>query len=419
MVTQAQTSAHTTARGEWRAWWPLTLAALAGYSVLGLQSYGIGPFVSELEREFGWSRTQVMLGVSISNGIGVFLNILAGMLADRIGPRKVGMAGVVIFCAVFALFGTATGSTANWLLLWGMLAVGIVLIQAPIWTSAVAARFDRSRGLAMAVVLSGTSITALVVPVLATWLIGQHGWRLAFAGVAGTWIAMTLPIIFLWFQDGRAAKGATPEERPAEAPVLAGLTFREGLRTRAFVCLIVSFGAFSFYNMSVATNIVRLLAETGISDMQAAGIASALGLAGITGRLSVGFLLDRFSAPLIGFISQMLPVLACAILLMDVSGVGALTLAVVLFGLATGAEVDVALYLATRHFGLKAYAALFGAIITFGAVNAAISPAVAGLIHDRTGSYDGLLLAIMAVMTVGAIAVALIGPPRRVWNQGH
>lgn len=413
MASQAQ----TTAGSEWHTWWPLTLAALCGYSVLGLQSYGIGPFVSELEREFGWSRTQVMLGVSISNGIGVFLNILAGMLADRIGPRKVGMAGVIVFCSVFALFGTATGTTANWLLLWGLLALGIVLIQAPIWTSAVAARFDRSRGLAMAVVLSGTSITALVVPVLATWLIGLHGWRIAFAGVAGTWIAVTLPIIFLWFQDGRSASRA--DDAPAEAPVLAGLTFREGLRTRAFVCLLISFGAFSFYNMSVATNIVRLLAETGISDMQAAGIASALGLAGITGRLSVGFLLDRFSAPLIGFVSQMLPVLACAILLMDVSGVAALTLAVVLFGLATGAEVDVALYLATRHFGLKAYAALFGAIITFGAINAAISPAVAGIIHDRTGSYDGLLFAIMAVMTVGAIAVALIGQPRRAWNQGH
>ncbi|HMO69316.1 MAG TPA: MFS transporter, partial [Novosphingobium sp.] len=372
---------------------------------------------SELEREFGWSRTQVMLGVSISNGIGVFLNILAGLLADRIGPRKVGLAGVVIFCAVFASFGTATGTTTNWLVLWGLLALGIVLIQAPIWTSAVAARFDHSRGFAMAVVLSGTSITALVVPVLATWLIDLHGWRLAFAGVAGTWALAGLPILFLLFHDGRSARKRG--EAAAPAPVLAGFTFSEGIRTRAFICLIVSFGAFSFYNMSIATNIVRLLAETGISDMQAAGIASALGLAGITGRLSVGFLLDRFSAPTIGFFSQMLPVLACAILLTDAPGVAALTLAVVLFGFATGAEVDVALYLATRHFGLKAYAALFGAIITFGAINAAISPAVAGMIHDRTGSYDGLLMAIMVVMTIGALAVAVIGRPRNDWGTGH
>lgn len=413
-----ETKQSGSALAEWKAWWPLTLAAMVGYSTLGLQSYGIGPFVSELEREFGWSRTQVMLGVSISNGIGVFLNILAGMLADRIGPRKVGLAGVIIFCAVFASFGTATGTTTNWLVLWGLLALGIVLIQAPIWTSAVAARFDRSRGFAMAVVLSGTSITALVVPVLATWLIDLHGWRLAFAGVAGTWALAGLPILFLLFHDGRSRRKGEAQAA-ASVPVLAGFTFSEGIRTRAFVCLIVSFGAFSFYNMSIATNIVRLLAETGISDMQAAGIASALGLAGITGRLSVGFLLDRFSAPTIGFFSQMLPVLACAILLMDAPGVAALTLAVVLFGFATGAEVDVALYLATRHFGLKAYAALFGAIITFGAVNAAISPAVAGMIHDGTGSYDGLLMAIMVVMTIGALAVAVIGKPRNDWGSGH
>jgi cyanate permease len=152
--------------------------------------------------------------------------------------------------------------------------------------------------------------------------------------------------------------------------------------------------------------------------MKAAGIASIMGLAGIFARLLVGFLLDRFPGHFIGMVCQSLPVIGCAILLLDAPSVLSLSVAVAFFGIATGAEVDAALYLATRHFGLKAFAALFGAIITFGAVNAAIGPYVAGWLHDTSGSYDLLLKVIMVVMTVGAIAMGAIGRPKHSWPGG-
>jgi len=398
---------------EWRAYWALPLAALIGYSTIGLQSYGLGPFVPHLEEAFGWSRTDVMIGLSVSNAVGVFLNILIGMIVDRFGPRRVGLTGLLVKTGAFALMATATGSLLNWSLLWVILAVGVVLVQSTVWTSAVAARFDHSRGLAMAVALSGTPITAAVCPVLATWLIQDYGWRAGFVGVAVVWILVAFPVVFLLFKDGRGAK----HEEHGTAPVApTGLTLREGIRTAAFYRLLIAFGAFSFYNMSMASNLVPLLGETGISAMEAAGIASVMGIVGIVARLLVGFLLDRYSGGLIGGLTQFLPVIACAILLMDAPSVAMLTLAVAMFGIATGAEIDVALYLATRHFGLKAFAALFGAVITFGAVNAAIGPYVAGWLHDSTGNYDVLLITIMVVMTIGAIAMGTMGRPPRDWR---
>jgi MFS family permease len=408
-----RTAGPITSRAEWRAYWPLTLAALIGYSTIGLQSYGIGPFVPHLERQFGWSRTDVMIGLSVSNGVGVFLNILIGMIVDRFGPRRVGLTGLLVKTGSFALLATATGSLLNWSLLWVVLAVGVVLVQSTVWTSAIAARFDHSRGLAMAVALSGTPITAAVCPVLATWLIEGYGWRIGFVGVAGVWLAVTFPVVFLFFRDGRAA---IPHE-PAAAPLaVPGLTLREGIRTPAFYRLLISFGAFSFYNMAMASNLVPLLGETGISAMEAAGIASVMGIVGIVARLTVGFLLDRFPGGLIGGITQFLPVIGCAILLTGDPSVLLLTLAVACFGIATGAEMDVALYLATRHFGLRAFAALFGAVITFGAINAAISPYVAGWLHDTSGNYDTLLTVIMGVMTIGALAMGTMGRPRHDWR---
>ncbi len=412
-------SPPATAAQEWRLFWPLTFAAMLGYSTIGLQSYGFGPFVTHVEQEFGWTRAQAMLGLSVSNFVGVFLNILIGMIVDRIGPRRVGITGLLVKTGAFALLATATGTLFNWSMLWVLVAFGVVLVQSTVWTSAVAARFDKSRGLALAVVLSGTPITAMVTPVLATWLIAEFGWRGGFVGVAGFWLLATLPPVLLLFRDGRSKKAAA--DSPAEAPVApTGRTFREGIRTRAFACLLISFGAFSFYNMAITTNLVPLLAETGISAMEAAGIASIMGVVGIVARLSVGFLLDKTSSGVIGVVVQLLPVLGCALLLLDAPSTLVLMVAVAAFGAATGAEVDVALYLATRHFGLKAFAALFGAIITFGAINATISPLVAGALHDATGNYDLLLIAIMGVMTVGAIAMAVIGrPPADLRGGGH
>jgi nitrate/nitrite transporter NarK len=406
------------AGAEWRAHWPLAFAALVGYSTIGLQSYGISPFVASLEQEFGWTRSDVMIGVSVSNFAGIFLNIVIGMIVDRFGSRRVALTGLVVKTCAFALLATATGAVLNWSLLWLVVAVGVVLVQSTVWMRALAKHFDHSRGLSFAVALSGTSIMAIFLPSYSTWLIQTYGWRTGFVGVGMTWLVITLPIVFLFFREDRGPKeAAAPLAVAAKPAELPGLTFGEGLRTRAFWLLVVSFGCFSFFSMTVATNLLPLLTETGISMMEAAGIASIMGLVGIAVRLSVGFLLDRLPGNIIGTITLLMPVIGASILLLDAPSAVLLSVAVAAFGAAIGAEMDVALYLATRHFGLKAFAALFNAVITFGAMMAAIGPFVGGKLHDLTGNYDALLTTIVVIMTIGALSMALIGKTPPDWER--
>lgn len=403
-------TSHRAGLAEWRAHWPLPVAAMLGYTALGLQSFGFGPFVSHVEQEFGWRRSEVMIGLSLSAAMGVLLNVVVGMIVDRIGPRRVGLTGLLVKTGSFALLATATGSLLNWSLLWLLVAVGVALVQSTIWTSAVAARFDKSRGLAMAVALSGVPLTAAVAPVIATWLIDGYGWRAGFVGVAAVWLAVTFPAVFFLFRGAHDPGVDEPTNAVASAP---GMSLREGVRTPAFFRLLISFGAFSLYNLAMAGSLIPLLGEKGVGGMQAAAIASLLGIVGIVSRLSVGFLLDRFPPPLLGFLTQFAPVIGCAILLLDAPSVLLLSLAVISFGIATGAEMDVAAYITTRQFGLRSFAALFGALITFGALNSAIGPYLAGQLYDHTGTYDAMLIGIMVLMTLGALAVLTIGKPSR------
>ena len=400
------------AKAEWRAHWPLPLAAMVGFSTIGLQSYGFGAFAGPVEKAFGWTRAETMFGVTVAMFLGIFLNMIVGLIVDRFGSRRVALAGIIALPGAFALLGTATGSAANWWLLWVGIAVGVVLVQATVWMGPIAARFDKSRGLAMALALSGAPLAAMIQPKLGTWLIAELGWRHGFMALGAIWIAVTLPGTLLWFRD----PPARTEAAKLAMPQLPGLTFREGTKTRAFWGLVVSFAAFSFYNMTISTNLMLMLGEKGITAAEAGSLFVVLGLVGLFARLSVGWLLDRFPGNLIGMGAQMLPVLACFLFLPAAPPISILLTVVALFGFATGAEIDVVLYQATRHFGLRAFGTLFSGIITFGALFSAIGPYAAGWLHDRTGSYNGLLMLVMAAMTIGALAMVWTGRAREDWG---
>src|SRR5260370_14932 len=238
--------ASRNAAAEWRSFWPLPIAAALGYSTSVLHVYSIGPYIGPLQHEFGWSRAQISAGITIASFGSAIFCVPIGMLVDRLGPRRIGLLGVLLMCAAFALLSTATGQVANWLVLWGILAIGNLCVQTTVWTSAVASRFAASRGLAFAITLSGASLSATVFPILATWLIGSHGWRTAFAAMGGIWAGLVLPVLFLFFRgardQGRRERAATP----SAARDLAGLGLSEGLRSPVLYKLLMAGGLFSF-----------------------------------------------------------------------------------------------------------------------------------------------------------------------------
>ncbi len=409
---------ETTVAGEWRRSWVVPLTAALGYSAASLQSYGFGPFVAPIEAEFGWSRAQVMSGLTVTGIAGLLFSFFVGMAIDRFGPRRVGLLGVTLKCGAFALLATATGSLLNWSLLWVILSMGMLFVQANVWTNAVASRFDKGRGFAIATALAGSSMTAIFAPLLAAYLMVDHGWRFAMAGVGIIWLVVTLPPVFFLFrgrQDEHRQAPQTGKPKAAAPAELEGLSVREGVRMRAFWIIAAANFAFVFYSIGLTPNLIPLLATKGATLQQAAQIASIMGVVSLIARLSAGWLLDRFPANIVATIIFLLPVAGCALMLLDSPSYLILTLAVASFGATLGAEYDIVFYLTSRHFGLKSFGALLGAMLTAGAAAGIVAPIIAGGVYDLTGSYDWLLIALMLLMTASAVAMALIGKPKREW----
>jgi MFS family permease len=233
---------------------------------------------------------------------------------------------------------------------------------------------------------------------------------------------VALPVVFLFFygrQDDERRDRKAAEVAAAELPPLPGVTIREGLRMPAFWQLMVAAFAFAFYTMSIAPNLVPLMSEKGQTALVAAQLAAIMGMVGIVARISAGFLLDHFSATILGTAVFTLPVIGCGLMLIDVPGYLVLALAVASFGITIGAEYDVVFYLVSRHFGLKSFASLLGALLTSGALGGAAAPLVAGWLHDRSGDYDQMLVLLMILMGSGAVAIATMGRPKHDWSLGH
>ncbi len=400
---------NASAAREWQRYWPLPIAAGLGYATAVMYVYSMGPFIEPIQQEFGWSRAQISSGITIAAFFSAIFGIPVGMVVDRFGPRRVGLTGVLLMGGAVALLGTATGTKTNWVVLWGLLAFSTLWVQATVWTSAVNSRFEKSRGLALAITLSGASVSATIFPIMATWLIEHFDWRQAFKLMSAAWVTLVFPLMLIFFRGAHDTIAKNPTETSDQTKVLTGVTLQEGLRSPALYKLVMAGGFFAFTAVGTVVHFVPILKDNGAQTMAAAGIASLVGIFSIIGRLGTGFLLDRFRGHLVGGYAFLIPLLACALLLLDGSNPTSQAIAAAIIGLTLGSEVDVIAYLAAKYFGLRHFGALYGAMVMSLSLGTAFGPLGAGAVYDSYGSYEPFILLTGVLMGVSAIALFTLG----------
>lgn len=401
-------ASEDTPTGEWRSHATLPFAAALGYSVSVIHIYGINPYLIPVTEEFGWTRAQFTGAYTMAILFQAICAIPLGMLVDRIGSRRLGLAGAALVCLAFSLLGTASGSLLNWYLLWGLITVVALPVQATVWTGAVATRFEKSRGMAFAVTLCGASLAQFLFPPVANALIESRGWRPAFMIHGIGWLLIVWPLIFLFFRGKRdpGRDGA----KPAPAAAFAGMGIVEALKSSIYLRLLLASLCFTFTVVSLSYHFLPIMSGKGFSGSEAAWLTSLIGLASIAGRIGTGWLIDRYRASLIGAVSFTLPIVAVLILMSGGGGAWAAATAAILLGLTLGAEVDVIVFLTSRYFGLRNFGALYGGPLAALSIGSAIGPLIASSIFDADQSYDSFFW--LAIGLSLAAALALLTLPR-------
>ena len=364
-----------------------------------------GPFTKPLADEFGWGRGDIQLALFWFTLAVVFTVPLVGGLADRIGVRKVAIGTLALFGVTYAALALTPASLFAFYLLWvlmGALGGGSTPVT---WTRAINAWFVHNRGLALALTLMGTGVTAAFLPSVATWLIEHHGWRKAFLGIALLPLLVALPVVVWLFRE--------PEEPGATSPVTpvtrTGASVGQALRDYRFWVIAGAILCVSIGVGGSIPNFQPLLMDRGFQPQEAARFAGVIGVSVIVGRLVTGFLIDRYWAPLVTLPLLALPALACALLAQPQVPAAAAILSAMLIGLAAGAETDLLAYLTARYFGLAHYGRLYGLQYSVFGFASGISPFLFGKVFDVTGSYQPILYVAAVLFVLGACVLLTLG----------
>lgn len=404
--------ASTIPGSEWLTSWRLVAASTVGMMLGSFHAYSLGTMTAPLEAEFGWSRTQITSGMLITSFVSVLLSPFMGMLIDRLGPRRIGVFGAVVYCSALAMLSLATSSIWSWWLLWGLLAFALLQIKPTVWLTAITSRFDKSRGLALAVVLSATGIGQAIIPVATFALTERFGWRGSYLALAAGAALISLPLVLMWFygaQDRKKNKNEAAAATQVPAAEVPGVSIREGLRSASFIRLAIAAVAMGTAGTALTVNLVPILGGSGLSRGTAASIAGLSGLCTILGRLGGGFLLDRYNARIIGGISVLLPIISCVILLAAPGQLAWAIVAVICIGISSGAEMDAIAYLAGRCFGQRNFGALFGALSGLLTLGVGLGPNLGNLVYDLTGAYDQFLIAVVPLSLATAYLFFSVG----------
>jgi predicted MFS family arabinose efflux permease len=410
----ARTTHGSSQRGFFFGWWVLgaCLIGLAfGYSNAAYLSFGL--FVLPLSEGFGWGRGDISVGSTIMSLSVAALAPVAGVLIDRFGPRRVLLPSVVLFATVLASMYFLTPNIWHFYVMCVLIAITAVCTAPATYARVIVNWFDRRRGLALGIALTGIGLGATMVPPLVQRVTAEWGWRSAYVALAACVLA-TLPVLALLMRDDPRELGLAPDNDPivpdTSGGAITGFTAREALRRPTFWLMVFSFVIFGAYTLGTVVHLVPLLVDRGLDRATAALAASSLGFALIAGRLAAGYLLDRLFAPYVVIGVMLAPVIALAALAMGASSTPVVFACAILLGIGLGAELDFMSYLLSRYFGLRAYAQLYGYIYGLFALGSALGPLFMGYVYQSEGTYVPALWTLCGLTAVALVPFMLLGP---------
>ncbi len=386
-------------------WW-IVVASLFGLMCSGgvVNIFSFGVFLRPVTEDLHVGRATLASALLVQNLITAAASPFLGATIDRFGARRVFLIGIPFFALTTALQSQMTASLLVIYLFFVLRGLGGIG-QSPISYAYVVAKwFDRRRGLALGVALAGVGLGTAVVPPIVAYLIGAHGWRAAYVGLA------IVILVIAGVPVALAIRDPAPDEHVREPDLLAGplpgLTMREAIAGWRFWGLTIAFLLGVVALNGTITQVVAMLQDRGVSLQAATSVLAVSGLAAMAGRLLSGWCVDRFHAPYIGMCFFVLPMIGTALF---GSGAGGLVpyAGSILCGVALGAEIDLMGFMVSRYFGLKSYGAIFGTMFGIFGGATGIGPYLSGLSFDRYHSY----LPAFAFYEFALVAICLIFLP--------
>ena len=388
-------------------WWLLAGSVAAMALASGVSFWSFGLYVDPLEEQFGWSRTEVSLGFSTSLLFSGLSAPLVGRWIDARGPRLAIIVGASLTAATYLLLATTT-ELWQWYAYNSLNAVFRQMMFFIPFQALISRWFDRKRGLALGILGTGFSLGGFVVVPVMRLVIDAVGWEGSFIFSGIIVVGFFVPAGLFLLRDSPADVGTVPDgEQPAggepyQAKARTGLTLAEALRTPYFWVLALALMLFFYGIFGWLVHQVPFYESVGVSRGVAAALVSGAAGLGMFSRLAFGLLADRLARiepAAMGLLAFLMAGMTALLLNSGTAGI-AVFLAFWVVGSGGGPLLEPLLL--PRAFGLAHFGAILGTLAVIETIGLIVSPTVAGIIFDSTGSYDWAL-----AMFVGAFGASI------------
>lgn len=380
-----------------------------------------GVLFAALTAEYGWSRATTSLPFSVALVGYAALAWLAGRLFDRYGPRRMFPLGALLL-GLGLIASTQAQTPWGLCLTWGLLVgQGVNLIGFVPHLAHMALWFQRRRGLASGVLLSGASVGTLLITPGAQYLVNHYGWRTAYSVLGLITILCLVPLNALWQRhrptdlDLHSADGIATAPASASAmatPLPEPWTPQRAMRHPRFWYLFVMVGTIGWIASITNVHQIAHLVGNGVPSLLAATCVGAMAFTRAAGSTIWGGLADRFGREGIYTVGTGLCMVGLACLAMLAPS----ALAWPLYG-----------YVLAYGFGCSVYGAVEGTATAdifhgphLGTILGILELAwglggfagtwVGGYWYDQWGSYHGAFALTMGISLLGCIALWLAAP---------
>ncbi|KRM38128.1 major facilitator superfamily permease [Lactobacillus hamsteri DSM 5661 = JCM 6256] len=352
----------------------------------GLIVNTIGLFFGPISNEFHVGRANVALMTTFQNAAAAITLLFAGKIMEKVNLRWL-LTGCFSLIAISMLSLSVAHSLIHFYIAW--IIIGIcqpiaITLSIPVLLSKW---FNEKLGTVMGISLGLSAFGGTIFNPIIAEIINKTGWRGGFIGEGLILGLILIPLAI-------SIKPKPDDKHPAfgkaisddSEKILSGMTLKNALHTPVFYALAFAMLALQFVSGSVQ-HISGHITNIGISPIVAATVVSGVMIGAAVGKISIGYMLDKFNARLVLFIYSILGIIGWSGLVVLRDSKLLIASAFVL-GLGQGVCLVALPYLIRQEFGEKDYSNILSVINMLGAFAMSASVYLVGLFFDQTGSYN-------------------------------
>ena len=399
-------------------WYILAACFVILFLTTGVR-YTIGVVFKPLITEFGWDRGLVSLGFFINMTIYSFSIIIAGRAYDRYGPKW-----VIIISNVFLSTGFMSlafiGSFRGFFIFYGIVAaLGMGGTTVPLFAVLTSKWFEKGRGLAVSLGLTGSCVGQFVLVPVFTILVLRYGWRISYFFIGLVMLIIITTLAFLVIKGDPHDLGLKPwghtnevklrkegDKKPA-ALESRDLGLTDAMKTYSFWLFVAFMLICGSGDFMVTTHLIPMVTDYNIPVTTAGNMLAWLGLMSLPGILIAGPLSDKIGTKIPIFLTFLLR-FVLFILILKYQNLVSFYIFACAFGFTLLITAPLNAILVGRLYGFSHIGLISGFITTIHHLGGGFLAYVAGEVFDRTGSYRLIFILSAVMVLIAALCTVLI-----------